>query len=239
MPDREKLKSLVAELGLMMIGDPLDDPEVDDGKIIFVRSGKLEPSLVPGVLTRLKKRTIAEGMHVKIVEPNPGGTTIESFLKAAIRTQLPDVNVGLVVAAGSSQVVVWIDFPANIQNDAKSNISDLIGLALKNLGFEDPILKSRSEINYPSTTTCLRVLRRHAPCSLERLTELLRLPGFDAMPSLEVRRFLDTSRRKGQVVRRGDGKYILSLQCLMDLGSARNRFSPDVARALALRKLGA
>ncbi|MFC4730276.1 hypothetical protein [Salipiger abyssi] len=239
MSKTEKLTSLITQSGLSLIGDPVDDPDVSGGFIVFVKATGQTPALIPGLIAKLQKRFIAEGEQVKIVEPKPNGAQIESFLSASIKARLPHLNLDLTVAAGHGQAAIWVGLPVGTLAEDQVAVADAIHRFLSQLGIEDQIVTFKAEKNLPSPTACLRVLRRHAPCSPEALTELLQLPGFDAMTLSEVRRLLDTARRKGQVIRREDGKYILTLQCLMDLGSSRNRFSPDVSRALALRRLGA
>lgn len=239
MSETENLITLITQSGLSLIGDPVEDPDVDGGLIVFVKATGQKPALIPGLIAKLERRLIAEGRQVKIVEPNPSWAQIESFLSASIKARLPDLNLDLTVAAGHGQAAIWVSLPVTALAESKDAVSDAIRRFLSQLGIEDQIITFKAEKNHPSPTACLRVLRRYAPCSPEALTELLQLPGFDTMTLPEVRRLLDTARRKGQVIRREDGKYILTLQCLMDLGSSRNRFSPDVSRALALRRLGA
>lgn len=239
MSETENLITLITQSGLSLIGDPVDDPDVDGGLIVFIKATGQKPALIPGLIAKLERKLIAEGRQVKIVEPNPSGVQIESFLSASIKARLPDLNLDLTVAAGHGQAAIWVGLPVTALAESKDAVSDAIRRFLSQLGIEDQIITFKAEKNHPSPTACLRVLRRYAPCGPEALTELLQLPGFDTLTLPEVRRLLDTARRKGQVIRREDGKYILTLQCLMDLGSSRNRFSPDVSRALALRRLGA
>lgn len=239
MSESEQLISSITQSGLSLIGDPVDDPDVDGGVIVFVKATGQKPALIPGLIAKLERKFLSEGRQVKIVEPNPNGAQIESFLSASIKARLPDLNLDLTVAAGRGQAAIWVGLPIEIMAENKDEVTDTIRRFLSQLGIEDQIITFKAEKNLPSPTACLRVLRRYAPCNPEALTELLQFPGFDTMALPEVRRLLDTARRKGQVIRREDGKYILTLQCLMDLGSSRDRFSPDVSRALALRRLGA
>ncbi|UES56042.1 hypothetical protein GFK91_10740 [Roseibium aggregatum] len=238
MSNEEDLRSLVLESGLSLIGEPLTDPDVDGGSIVFVRATEIEPTSAPKIINKLSRKLAAKGELVKIIAPNQGGEQIEAFLTASIKAHLPDVELDLTIAWGQSNAGIWINLSSPIPGDLKVKIETVIHRFLAELGIKSYIVKFKSEKNHPSPTACLRVLRRHAPCNAEALTRFLQLPSFDTMSLAEVRRFLDTARRKGQVIRRGDGRYILTLQCLMELGSSRDRFSPDVSRALALRRLG-
>lgn len=239
MSETEKLITLITQSGLSLIGAPVEDPDVDGGFILFVKATGQKPALIPGLISKLERNLISEGRQVKIVEPNPSGAQIESFLSASIKAHLPDLNLELTVATGHGRAAIWVGLPVMAPAERKDEVADAIRRFLSQLGIEDQIITFKADKNHPSPTARLRVLRRYAPCSPEALTELLKLPGFDTMTLPDVSRFLDTARRKGQVIRREDGNYILTLQCLMELGSSRNRFSPDVSRALALRRLGA
>ncbi|UWQ55939.1 hypothetical protein [Leisingera caerulea] len=234
-----ELKSLAAESSLILIGEPVDDPDVNGGSIVFVKATGQEPASVPGLIVKFSRKLKEKGWPVKIVGPNQGEKQIGTFIGAAIKARLPDIELDLTIAAGLGKIAIWVDLPLEPSAEEKAEINSVIQNFLSQLGFKDQIVRFKKEKNYPSPTACLRVLRRNAPCSPETLTQLLQLPGFDPMTVNEIRRVLDTARRKGQVIRRGDGKYIMSLQGLMNLGSSRDRFSPDISRALALRRLGA
>ena len=49
---------------------------------------------------------------------------------------------------------------------------------------------------------------------------------------------LDRLRKAGAVIRKKDGKFILTLKGLSSLGTLKNRLSPDVVRALAIARKG-
>ncbi len=224
---------------LVLIGDPLLDPDVDSGVIVFV---KVKENSVPSLssrVARLQKELSNEGIPSKIIVPSQGNERIEGFLAASLKASFPELELSLIFSTGLDGSVIWVGLPAETEGLIKENVEGSIQRFLIQLGIGDAIVKFNTEKNYPSPTACLRVLRRYAPCSAEELARKLHLPGFDQMSLGEVQRFLDTTRRKGLAARREDGKYILTLKCLMELGSSRDRFSPDVSRALALRRLGA
>lgn len=239
MSDKDQLQKLMAGSGLSLVGDPIDDPDTEDVQILFVKTSGHEEHLVDTLVQRLTRKLQLVGRNVKIVATSSSGAQVETLMEASIKTRFPEIALEVTVAAGPGTAAVWVNLPAATPVEKSAEVSMLVYQFLKQLGIENPIVKFQADRNYPSTTACLRVLRRSAPCAAEKLVQLLQLPGFDPMSLPEVRRFLDTARRKGQVVRRNDGCYILSMQCLMDLGSSRDRFSPDISRALALRRLGA
>ena len=239
MSDTEQLRKLMTGTGLSLIGDPIDDPDTKDAQILFVRANGQEQHLVDTLVQKLTRKLQQAGRKVKIVATSPSGAQVEALIEASLRSRFPEIALELTVATSPTQAAVWVNLPVETPVEKSAEVSVLIHQFLNQIGIADPIVKFRADRNYPSSTACLRVLRRSAPCTPEKLVELLQLPGFDAMALPEVRRFLDTARRKGQVVRRSDGAYILSMQCLMELGSSRDRFSPDISRALALRRLGA
>lgn len=238
MFDKEKIKSATMELGLSLIGDPIDDPDVDGGAIIFIRSNEGTSAAANRLVKKLENKLAAEGVLAKIVAPNQGGERTEAFLIASLKAALPDLELDVTLATGTNSAAAWVNLPAGVDEDTKNKIEGTVQRFLNQLEVDEAIVKFNAEKNYPSPTACLRILRRNAPCSVEELTQHLHLPGFDPIGLADVKRFLETARRKGQVIRREDGKYILTLQCLMTLGSKRNRFSPDVSRALALPRLG-
>lgn len=238
MPDKVKIADIADGSGFTLIGEPLQSLDGSGNTIVFVRAKK-EAISVANQINQLQKRLTAEGILAKIVAPNQGDEKIEMLLSASLKAYFPDLNPILTLASGLDGVLIWIRFPVEIEVSIERNVQDVTQRLLNQLGINNAILKFETEKNYPSPTACLRILRRNAPCSPDELALRLNLPGFDQMSPGEVQRFLDTARRKGLVVRREDGRYILSLECLMKLGSSRDRFSPDVSRALALRRLGA
>lgn len=239
MLDRDKIRKLVEGCDLSLIGDPLPDPDVDSGVIVFVKAKENSVPSLSSRVARLQRELKNEGVFCKIIVPSQGDERIEGFLAASLKASFPDLEPSLILSSGLDGSVIWVSFPAEIDGLIKDNVEGSIQRFLTQLGIENAIVKFNAEKNYPSPTACLRVLRRYAPCSAGELARRLHLPGFDQMSLGEVQRFLDTTRRKGLAVRREDGKYILTLKCLMELGSSRDRFSPDVSRALALRRLGA
>lgn len=239
MSDHDIIKSILEDGGLSPIGDPVKDPEIDGGFIAFVRFIHDGSGPTTNIIDKAAKKIQKEGLKVKIILSSSADGQVGDFLSASLRTSIPDLDFDLTVSSSRGIAAVWVDVKQGAEEKIEQKINEFTQNFLKQVGYKDVLVRCRHLRNLPSPTACLRVLRKHSPCSPDALTQLLHLPGFDAMTSTEVRRLLDTARRKGQVVRRADGSYILSLQCLMELGSSRDRYSPDISRALVLRRLKA
>lgn len=61
MPETEKLISLITQSGLSLIGDPVDDPDVDGGFIVFVKATGQKPALIPGADRETGKKAHCRG----------------------------------------------------------------------------------------------------------------------------------------------------------------------------------
>lgn len=106
------------------------------------------------------------------------------------------------------------------------------------LGIERVELHFAKNENTPSTTAILHTIRVIAPCQKEELLERLSENGFSIPSLLWIGRTLDKLRKKGAIVRRSDGRYLLSFATIVALGTERNDQSPDVKRTLDVGRRG-
>ncbi|WP_386175276.1 hypothetical protein [Sulfitobacter sp. R86518] len=239
MFNKEKISKIALGSGLALIGEPVNDPDTEKGLILFVKAIGGDASPINKRISKFHNRLAAEDIVAKIAAPDDRTKQIEAFLSATLKGALPDLEADVTLAFEKNSAAVWISLPDGSQKQEAEAVEASARRFLSELGINDVIVKFKADQNFLSNTACLRILRRNSPCSAEELVQYLVRPGFDQMSLDDVRRFLDTARRKGLVIRRHDKKYIVTLKCLMDLGSSRDRFSPDISRALALRNLGA
>ncbi|TFW33600.1 hypothetical protein [Massilia horti] len=90
--------------------------------------------------------------------------------------------------------------------------------------------------NLPGILVCLRAIRFLAPVGQPALSAYLSKERFTVPSEDWLSRRLDAMRREGRVVRTAEGKYALTMQSILTLGSSKGRTSPDVRRLLALAK---
>ena len=186
-------------------------------------------------LDRLRQLALQKGYEVELIavdEKDRGG---HSDLLRLLRLRYGD-SVRNVFFSGPPGLakIVWVEMEDVNNRMPRRDIESIISryLVLYKIAIRDIVFVGNA--NVPSVTAILRTVRKHAPVDPIHLAQELEDNGFLIPDERWLGRKLDRLRRAGQIVRRGDGRYFLSVESLSGLGTSRRRNSADVQRLLAL-----
>lgn len=169
------------------------------------------------------------------------GTGEMQDLAEALQKQLqflfgPSLTVTSLSTLGSATTTIIIQTSESRLISSKyQGIRQFCEMLLNGYGVRDVevIMEDGEEI--PSDLMILRRIKILSPVSSDALAEKL-IPSTDRnSPTVKILSGkLDTLRKKGMLLRREDGKYVLTLKGIWACGGATTRNSSDVARALVL-----
>lgn len=190
-------------------------------------------------LGRLREQLKAKGINIEYVLTDGALFDLESGLRAALLMSHNNLVRNVFFQLKDRTGNIWIDPKKPLTPETKAQIKARASEYLKSFNLDAGDIVSTTEDNIPTITASLKIIRLLAPIEASDLASALSNANF-VVPSEDwVRRRLDQLRKKGLVVRRNDGAYVLSLTGLRALGTGRGRASPDVVRVLALARRSA
>lgn len=237
MPHKAEIISLLERGGIANVSSVVEADLEAIAYLVFIpiernSDGSKSPSGFK--LGKIKEELKNIGISVEYVLTDGAAPDLESGLRAALLMSHGDYIRNVFFQANGRSGDVWIDPKRTLEPLVRDQIRERAQGYLKNFEFIVGNVVLTAEDNLPTVTVCLKAIRKSAPVEVNDLISILRDSNFN-IPSYDwMRRRLDLLRKKGLVVRRGDGRYVLSLTGLRALGTGRGRSSPDVARLLAL-----
>jgi len=241
MPDHSKVITILKELDINVAGSIVEDsgaPERLFIHVAIVRDSKNKQVPSNRKLNDARHALAEEGITVEFLLTDGQQQDIEAGLRATVLHAFGSNvrNVFMSTTGGSAQV--WIE-PKQMLNEAVSKaIAEKVKTYISGFNTELGSLALTTGENVPSALACLRAIRQLAPVdSSELLLELVNR-GFTVPSTDWLRRRLDMMRKKGQIVRLGGNRYVLSLGSIRSLGTKKDGASPDITRMLALARRG-
>lgn len=189
-------------------------------------------------LLEVKKQLEEQGLHIEFLLTDAGNQDIEAGLRATILHAFGNSIRNVFASISSGKANVWLESKHQLDDSKRAGIKNRASHFLNEVGIELSTIALVSEENLPSMYSCMTVIRQLSPIDIPHLNAALEAKGF-VIPSQDwLTRRLDAMRRSGRIVRREDGKYLLTLQSLRSMGTSKNRKSPDISRLLALTRRG-
>ena len=182
----------------------------------------------------------AAGAQVRVVFTRSERRDIlEAALGEALRPILRGWRFScLVGATGDSSVDVLIGPQSDEERRfpvSKGKVAERLKKVLAIFGLRLGILALPPETRAgPSDFEVLRVMKTLQPCSISDLAESLGPSADHPTTGRRLSSVVDTLRRRGLLLRRDDGLFVLTAVGLSLIPSRRDRTSSDVVRALAL-----
>ena len=134
------------------------------------------------------------------------------------------------------QVSVWLDLKSVTDPVHSFELQESTRKFVEHFGMELVDFVNLSEVNLPSETACLGIIRRKSPISIHGFARELRKRGFVFPNQQWLNHRLDLLRKKDFIFRQRSGYYVMTLNGLKVMGSGKNRRSPDVRRALTMAR---
>jgi hypothetical protein len=237
----EYIADLLSKNKVARSGPIIEDHSLDSTFFAFVSTQEPDGGKKPTSAYKLNQiaATAEEhGIKLSFVVVDGGDHDLDRSVKTMLFGKFPDRIRNSFTTANKSRTEIWVEpkkaLPDQEILDVREAISEFLGF----LGIEKPSIHITQQENIPTSTAILRTLRTLAPCSLDVLATDLRSKGFAVPNEVWMQHAMERLRKAGNVVRRQDGQYFLSLTALSALGTEKNRRSPDIKRALALGKKG-
>lgn len=242
MLDLEEILVALKKFDIALVGAPVRDANVENKFYAFVQVTRPKGTAQVPSNHQLKNASdlvavLGAEMTFIMVEDNRQDLLLNS--KGMLMRQFPDLIRNVFATHGTKGVIAWIEpkrvLTGNEIGDLRTKLEEFLRILKSPL---EAVLLTSSE-NIPTRTACLTSLRYLAPTSNHGLRADLERRGF-RIPSEEwLAHTLDGLRKSGLILRSTTGMYTLTLSGLKSLGSAKNRNSPDIVRALAMARRGA
>lgn len=237
----EEVRSIVEGFNLPLAGEVLLNPTVENGVLISIYStrdpqGRRTPS--GKVLAQLREAIAGAGATAEYLLIDEAAQQLEEGVKASLLNSFPSLvrNSYLSVSDGVAQV--WIEKKKDLGVDDRARLTEHIRTYARLFNLRGATLHVMSDFALATPTEVLRAIRKLAPASCEQACRELEGRGFK-VPSLQwVNHRVDLLRKGGLVVRMADGTYSLTWKALHQLGTVKDKRSPDIGRLLALARRG-
>lgn len=189
-------------------------------------------------LNDAKEKLATQSTIVEFLLVDDSGREIEAGLRATIRHSFDKEVRNVFLSQEGKKGRVWIEPKYDYDEEINSEIKKKANVYLTQFDIELISIIRTTGQNIPTILACLKRIRLLAPVSPADLEADLTSRGF-SIPSEEwLKRRLESMRRKGHIVRRSDGAFVLTLSSLRILGTVKRRGSPDISRMLALARRG-
>jgi hypothetical protein len=164
---------------------------------------------------------------------------LEAGLNALLREKVSDsFESCFLTISEPQQADAWIEvvgIPSMSLKEIMKKIEHLVRnfLALYEINLSH-VHWGGTDNEFISLPAILRAIKIVAPIDEAGLSALLVEKGYSIPPVAWLKKKLDILRKRGMVIRRGDGKYTLSAGGVESVPCGKMRTSSDVERALAL-----
>lgn len=220
--------------GIELVGPVIKNHE-GNNHIAFVavsigRDGKQIPNNYS--LSKAEKSIEEKFGGISIVLINSGDHSISLSIKSLIfRKYIDDVR-NVFSAINNNLVDVWIEPKKTTGKKKSDEIRENIAGLIAHYDLKLNKFINLSELNLPSETTCVNVIRKMSPVMFSDIVKELEKRHFQIPDDLWLAKILDRWRKNGMIYRKKNGQYIMTVFGLRALGSGKNRRSPDVIRVL-------
>jgi hypothetical protein len=237
----EQIRRIIGALDLGQGAEVLLNPSVEDGVLITLYvsrdpNGRRHPS--GEVLARIKREVGRVGASVEFLLLDKEQHEIEDGLRASLVSSYPKLirNSYTTVIEGVAQV--WIEKKRELTDSEREAVTNHVRKYADLFNLRGAVLNVTSDFSLATPTEVLRAIRKLSPTTCEAVCHELESRGF-SVPSLQwVNHKLDLLRKNGLVVRMPDRSYALTWLALHQLGTQKNKRSPDIGRLLALARRG-
>lgn len=190
-------------------------------------------------LNEIAQQFAANGIEINFILRSSDIDDIEGGLRATLLHSYGNLVRNAFLSVYGSAGDVWIEPKSQEIQAELDEIERTLRSYFENTLINLDQVRLTTKERLPTDTALLSSIRLISPCDTAALKDALAARGFSVPPDGWLSRGLDRLRKRGQLVRRKDGQYALSIQGLRSLGTSKTRMSPDVRRVLALSRRGA
>jgi hypothetical protein len=239
MLSRNEALQLLDKLGLIIEGSLIENPDKPSSYLAFVRTTSDKDGVVrptDGELAKAKKKLAAKDTDLSLSRIDDRTSLLGDAVEALLRKNFEGLTEHSIISLRGNDCHVYISLVGTADDELTNAIEKAVVELLELHGLRKTNFVFSVAVASITVTGLTSVLRKHAPSSVEELCDLVVEVGFEKPTRDWVNKTLDRWRKRRLVFRRADGRYILTLEGLNQLGTSHNRRSPDVVRALAIAR---
>lgn len=241
MSDNLSIKASLQQIGIPILGAIIEDTSAPDHYFVHVsvsRDARNRRRPTNKQLSEARQMLASAGFNVDFLLVDLQTQNIEAGLRATVLHKHSTLARNVYMSVRGKSAYVWLDPKRSLDQSQLAGIGDTARQYLSGFGFELGSLALTTGQDLPGVLVCLRILRLLAPADLPALVHELVRRGFNVPSEDWLQRRLDSMRRSGQLLRLGDGRYVLTMEAIRKLGTSKDRASPDLTRLLALARGG-
>lgn len=238
----DQIRAEVLRFNLPLAGDVTLNPAVDAGVLVSIyisrdASGSRTPS--GKTLSQLRDAITRHGGTVEYLLIDQTSHQVEDGVRASLINSFPHIVRNSYVTVTDGVASVWIEKKRDLSTEDREHITAHIKTYAQLFKLRGALLHVMSDFKVATPTEVLRAIRKLSPAGCEAVCHELERRGF-SVPSFQwVNHRFDLLRKQGLVVRVLERQYALTSRALHELGTVKNRQSPDITRLLALARRGA
>jgi hypothetical protein len=239
MLNSNEITAFLQERNIVVSGVPIKDKEIENRFFIFTAvSRDSENRQIPSnkKLDEARQQLAEHSVIIEFLLTNPQSRDIEAGLRATLLHSFGNDLRNIFLSLEKSKASIWLDPKRNLETGTLKLIEEKSRIFLKEFEIEIQSVSLTTNENLPGLLISLRAIRQTAPVDLPTLSQELVRRGFTVPSEDWLRRKLDQMRKTGKVARLEDGRHVLTLSSLRELGTVKGRSSPDVQRMLAIAR---
>lgn len=238
MADPQLIARIFKDRGIEIAGPVIKDRETSSHLVFVpVESGQ-DRKQTPTNYAISQAEKAAEAVHgeITVVIIQRGNEDVASSIKSLILRRFSDDIRNVFSSVRGNAVSVWVEPKSATTIEKSLEVEQAVKGLVGHLGIELESFINTAEMNLPSETACINIIRKQAPTSFDAIKTELGGRGFEVPGDDWLRKLLDRWRRNQLIHRRRDGTYVMTHRGLQALGSGKTGWSPDVARALDMAR---
>ncbi|MEO6609527.1 MAG: hypothetical protein ABIN69_13780 [Aestuariivirga sp.] len=161
---------------------------------------------------------------------------VEQGARATVLHAFSDYARNVFLSSEGNVPTIWIEakrsLPLQVEKDLRMKMLQYMEV----WGYKDVIVAIVGQSNAPTRLAILKQVRLKAPVDQGNLKAELTKNKFDVPTDSWLAHQLDALRKAGLVIRLKNEKFVLTLNALKQLGSSKNRNSPDILRLLEVSR---
>lgn len=231
----------LTESQIKLVGNPVQDLAENKKFYAFInvdrdKEGSQKPTNFQ--LSTISKYFESQNIFLSFVIVEDKREDVQASLKTTLFHLFPDTVRNVFVSPSEKNVVVWVEPKKSLTLQEQEIIVSKITDNLRVIEVGLHAVKFTSSENLPTPTACLNLIRLKAPLTQQSIQEELEKRHFHIPTKDWLSNLLDKLRKSGDIMRKKDGQYLMTLAGLQSLGTRKNKRSPDVSRALDIVKHG-
>lgn len=241
MGELEEIAEAFEDRGINLVGSVVKDRDAIR-HLVFVsvefdeNTGAQTPTNY--AISRVEREVEEQFGAITVILVRRGDEDISSSIKSMLIRRYPDKIRNVFSSVKCDWVSVWVDPKSPTTKEKSDEMMQAVSGLVQHFELALVDFVNTSEVNLPSETTCIGVIRKKAPVAIPEILAELTTRGFEVPGEEWLSRVLDRWRKKNLIHRKANGEFVMTVRGLNALGSAKNRRSPDVGRALDMARRG-